>query len=274
MFLHSLKPLAFWYMVNYHILMIVKSNKIQELINKRSLLFADAYKTIIRSDHWLDGAGLPVSKPKADSQAFKTINPEYQRLFTYKNILLQVTRRSRDAISALNWRFVPNREMGSGTVTETINEQSIEVQQQEEPSSEEQALMLEADSALTVWWDEQGVWQKMQTAILYGLFARENEDSLSCSVVLRLFVPTRENSLIDGLEVLEASNLLSALRKIHLEIPNPLSSGVIRDADHIVTEGFVDSGNGKDAMLEVVTIENQQTIIKVTRVIALVLEAL
>ncbi len=241
----------------------MRPKPIDKAIETKKVCFEEAYKMIVLRDHWLDGKGLTISIPK--SKTGQGVKDKYAELFTAQNILLEVCQRSRDAVGKINWRFVPVRDLGTVTETEEVNGQTIEVKVPGTPNEDEQVLMQEADAALTVWWDEKKVWSKIKDAILYGLFARAAKHKTTSSVVIRLFVPSTANVEIDGVQALQASNLVDALRLIEVEVPSPLHSGVLRDENHIVQGAFLENPEAEARFLEEVYLEGGQTIIRVTR---------
>jgi len=155
---------------------------------------------------------------------------EIERIFAPVNAVAEVTQRHAAAVLGHEpaWSFAPVRPLKDG----------------EEPTAAEQALIAEAEAALTVWWDARGAHTTLQAACIALLLAGR--------APLRLFVPaglleTTETGLRVPTAPLDAS-----LARIYLETPDPTACRVVRDPLTLAEAGVYhyndDDGNERAEM--------------------------
>jgi len=162
-------------------------------------------------NHWRDGAGWlgqkpPVGTPERD--AFMTAVAEG---FVSENVTHEVVERHVNGVlgGEPDWGLVPTRPLGVG-----------EDGTPEAPNSQEQALIAEAEAALTVWWDRRKPFLTLQDALTTVLLARR--------AALRLLVPAGRR---DAQGRLVAADLGAALDLLYLDAPDPAACAVVADPD-------------------------------------------
>ncbi len=98
-----------------------------------------ARRFVVDGDHWQEGTGWIGPMPLAGSTGFAETYALIQKGFTFRNAVAEVTKRYTDGLvgTEADWSLTPVRGLKAG----------------EKPSTEEQALIDEAEAALTEWWD-------------------------------------------------------------------------------------------------------------------------
>lgn len=154
-------------------------------------------------DHWRDGDGWIGQQPPQEVR--DKVMAQIAAGFVSQNVSGEVVNRHRNGILGREprWGFVPRRALADG----------------EEPNDAERALMVEADAALTEWWDKRKPFQLAQRAVARVLAVER--------AVLRLYVPIGR---AEGGRV-AAADLATALDAIFPDLPEPGAAGVIEDAE-------------------------------------------
>lgn len=175
---------------------------------------------MIDGDHWLEGRGWVGPKFKEGSDGAEVALQEIQRQFVSKNTINEVCKRHRDSVTGQEpqWSFSTMRVMES----------------EEEPTGEEQALIDEANSLITQWFDGREIQREFQDAVKTLLWAKiSGNKSVS---PLRLYLPAIEleedGTLPDGLDDREL------IRKICLRRISPTQCGMVVDTHNNDVAGF------------------------------------
>lgn len=159
-------------------------------------------------DHWQDGAGW-IGPGAGDTG----ILPDIQRAFVSKNVVREVAERHMAGVVGIEprWALAVRRPLADD----------------EQPSTQEQALIDEAEALLTEWWDARRGHLLLQEAA--------TRLALAPRAVLRLYVPagnieqpTDTSAEPAGVPVSPAKQ---SLDRIYLTLPDVAQAGVAVDAD-------------------------------------------
>jgi hypothetical protein len=200
-------------------------------------------------DHWLDGvdgstdgAGWIGPRPSATETDYQSVLTEIRRAFISKNAVREVVERHIGGVVGQepSWKLTPRRALGKvpkkrdippaaptpaegdDPDVEELPDDAVQMVD-EEPNPAEQALIDEAETALTEWWDVRGAHGIIQDVIGTLLLARRG--------ILRLFVPpglTETNKQTGGLEI-PKNDLAQSLARIYIEGPDPTQATVVTD---------------------------------------------
>lgn len=179
-------------------------------------------KRMIEGDHWLDGRGWVGPKPPGDKapQVMAMIRDQ----FVWKNVVAEICRRHRDSVVGKepSWAMIVRRPLALD----------------EEPTEDEQALIQEAEAALTVWWDRQEALTAIQAAVLKLLWAKLGSSTRSVAP-LRLYLPTRMLEVgPTGERYVPRVTLQEAMEYIYIHEVSPLVGGVVYDSDGDPLAGY------------------------------------
>lgn len=192
---------------------------------------SDTAKTaarFIEGDHWQNGDGWTGPRPQSGSDGASIIMAEIQKAFTSRNAIAEVTGRHSGGVVGREpaWSLSPRRPMKDG----------------ETPTDQEQALIDEAEAALTAWWDERNMARTIYHAVFRLLFAGRSQT--------RIYVPP---GLLDAAEgeggqpvtVIRARDLADALSKLYVAVPDLGMSTVVTDPRTQRQVGiYVEQGEG------------------------------
>ena len=171
-------------------------------------------------DHWQDGKGWIGPAPSRGEDGFQEAMAAIEKGFTSKNIIAEVVDRhtggiiGREPSWGLTLREPPELDDNGDPV---------------DPADADQALIAEAEAALTEWWDERGVHGKFQEAVATLLWAQRS--------MLRLYIPRgllEEAPSGNGegsTTVVRASDLPEALGKLYLDHPEARAAATWEDPD-------------------------------------------
>lgn len=163
---------------------------------------------------WRDGEGWIGQRPPASSPQYQAQMDAIAAAQVGENVIAEVIGRHRAGVLGREprWGFVPRRDIPDG----------------EEPTAEEQALMGEADAALTGWWDRRKPLKALQSALATALLAER--------APLRLFVPAglrgEDGTIPAPVAAADAEGnprLAAALDLLFLDTPAPETAGVFTD---------------------------------------------
>lgn len=161
-------------------------------------------------DHWQAASGWVGPRPAVDDPEYATVLAEIAIAFVSSNKVREVIDRHMHAVIGRepNWGLTPRRALADG----------------EEPNADEQALIDEANAALTTWWDRRKVLRELQrAAITLLLFDR---------AAVRLFVPPGLTTEVGGRTVVQdTADLASAFDYLYLNRPGAACAGIITDED-------------------------------------------
>ncbi len=162
-----------------------------------------ANRLFMLGDHWQNGTAWIGPVVDAKSEFYEKIMRQIRRAFVSQNAIGEVASRHMSGVLGHepSWGFTVRRDLADG----------------EELTTEEQALIDEAESLLTQWFDRQRAHSLLQAATLQLLWATR--------APLRLYVP--EGKTVDG-QVPQVT-LQKALDYIFLEAPDVAQAVVVAD---------------------------------------------
>lgn len=137
--------------------------------------------TYYNGDHWRDGDGWVGPMPQPNEPNAQITAQQIQRAFVSRNTIAEVVNRHVNGVLGreLHWMMTPARPMPP---VEIVDEDTGETRTEEaRPTSQEQALIDEAEAALTQWWDRREVPEILQQMAASMLLTKRG--------VLRLYVP-------------------------------------------------------------------------------------
>jgi hypothetical protein len=199
-----------------------------------------ANKRLYDGDHWLDAAGWLGPRPGAGESGGAEVLLQIQRAFISKNAVREVVERHIGGVIGQEpaWKLTVRRSLGkvpkekqapkdeAFTISSRYSEigraqpltDTTEIEMvDEQPTPQEQALIDEAESALTEWWDARGAHGIVQDVVAALLLSKRG--------ALRLFVPP-------GLLVnnrVPKGDLAESLNRIYLHAPDPTQAAVVTD---------------------------------------------
>lgn len=176
-----------------------------------------ANKRLYAGDAWLDGLGWLGPRPSAGEADAASVLLEIRRAFVSKNAVKEVVNRHRGGVIGQEpqWKLTVRRALGK--VTE-VQDDGTTKEVDEQPTEAEQALIAEAEAALTEWWDERGAHGELKRATVAVLLAHRG--------LLRLFVPP--GLLING--SVPRADLTTSMGRVYLHAPDPTQATVTTDA--------------------------------------------
>lgn len=177
-----------------------------------------ANKRLYGGDHWgANGEGWIGPRPGAGEADAASVLLEIRRAFISKNAVKEVVNRHTGGVIGQEpqWKLTVRRALGK--VTE-VQDDGTTKEVDEQPNEIEQALIGEAEAALTSWWDERGAHGELKKATVAMLLAHRG--------LLRLFVPP--GLLVEGRVPL--ADLKTSLNRIYLHAPDPTQATVTTDA--------------------------------------------
>lgn len=182
--------------------------------------------------HWLNGDGWTGPRPPTDDLLTHTsIMAEVERSFISKNCIAETADRAHDGVLGreATWGFTPDRDMAAG----------------EAPNAAEAALISEANSVTTTWWDKRKGAKVFSEAVLNGILGSRG--------VARFFLP---RAFVDADGNLKPGTALQWARRISVEAPVPSSACVVEDPDTLRQFGvYAYKDKRQRELLEVVFIE-------------------
>lgn len=196
----------------------------------------DANKLYYDGDHWQNSEGWsgPILDPK--HEIYNQMLLEIQRAFVSKNTIKEVVQRHTSGVIGREpaWTMTLRRPLAKD----------------QKPSADEQALISEAESLLTGWWDARGAFKIIQDAAETVLWAERG--------ALRLFVPPDE--LEEGL--VPQAELPESINRIYLHHPEPKQAAVITDLKSMRQLGIYLYEEDKQQFGELVYLDGKETIIR------------
>lgn len=172
-------------------------------------------RAFVFGDHWQGGYGWIGPMPQSNDPGYAETFAEIYRGFTSRNVIGEVVFRHTSGVVGREprWGLALKRALATDEVMTT----------------QEQALIDEAEALLTQWWDMRRVHEWMQRYVTTLLYAGR--------ATLRLYVP---DGLLDGVtdaitgaarRVISAATVEEALSKIWLDHPLPEQATVAIDED-------------------------------------------
>jgi hypothetical protein len=191
-------------------------------------------------DHWQAGGGWIGPRPSAKDASDALL--EIQRAFVSQNAVAETVDRHVGGVIGREpaWSLTVSRPLAEG----------------EEPTDEEQALIAEAEAALTTWWDERGAHELLQQVCSTLLSASR--------APLRLYVPDGER---DAAGVIPAGDLPTSLARIFAEALAPEQATVLIDKRTMRPGGLYTYEEDKKAIAELSAVDrddvNRATVLRV-----------
>lgn len=167
---------------------------------------AEQASKFYHGDHWQYGAGWIGPYPAAAEEHGGLVMGAIERGFVSENKVKEVIDRHAGGVVGreANWYLVPDRDL----------------EEDEEPTDQERALIKRAEALLTAWWDKRGITGVLQDFVRNRLLTGRG--------VLRVFIPN--GKAVDGR--LPAAGTDRALRRyVWVEAPSPAQAGVISNPD-------------------------------------------
>lgn len=186
-------------------------------------------------DHWQGGEGWSGPRPVPGPGYAQTMD-EIRRAFVSKNGIKEIVGRHVAGVVGREptWGLTMRRPLAEG----------------EEPTPEEQALIKEAEAALTSWWDTRKAHQLIQKAVTTLL--------LSERAALRLFVPAGQ--LVDG--AVPLGDLATSLERIYLDHPAPAQAAMLTDTASMQEAGVYIYQAARRTVADVSYREGGETVIR------------
>ena len=212
-----------------------------EAAKKRLPSTPDSVKTAVLfrdGDHWQGGAAWTGPAPASNDKGATEVMTRIQREFVSSNVIAEVIERHANGAIGREpqWGYAVRQPMVEG----------------DEPTTQEQALIDEAEAAMTSWWDQRNIIGVLQesiaTAVVYG------------RAVLRLFVPP---ALVEGGVIQRQPTLADALNLIWLDGLVPDQAGVSRDKATMQACGvYVYTNDDKKEVAEVTFLDGLDTVVR------------
>lgn len=135
----------------------------------------------LAGDHWQDSNGYVGPRPQVGDNTFSPVMAAIRDAFVSRGATREITERHVNGVLGheLQWGFTLKRPMGKTTTTDPVTGQTK--QEDAQPTDQEDALIDEAETALTEWWDKCQVPKKLKDALAAALNTKRG--------VLRLYVP-------------------------------------------------------------------------------------
>lgn len=161
-------------------------------------------RLMAEGNHWLEGAGWVGPGPMPSDPTYSEIQRLIEKAFVSRNVIDEVVDRLVSAILGAEprWYWTPDRAM----------------EDDEDPTPEEQTLMDEVNTATTQWWDKKKVHAALKRQIYRMLVAQR--------CVWRLYLPKSDDA-----GNVTASDIEEAMDAVFLDIPDPETSGVWTDPE-------------------------------------------
>ncbi|ABX03211.1 MAG TPA: hypothetical protein DEF47_21710 [Herpetosiphon sp.] len=198
---------------------------------KSAVLFRDG-------DHWQGGAAWTGPAPASTDKGATEVMTRIQREFVSSNVIAEVIERHANGAVGREpqWSYALRRPL----------------LEEEQPNTQEQALLDEAEAAMTSWWDQRNVLGILQesiaTAVVHG------------RAVLRLFVPP---AVVEGGVIQRQPSLADALNLIWLDGLSPEQAGVSRDTATMQACGvYVYTNDAKQEVAEVTFLDGLDTVMR------------
>jgi hypothetical protein len=193
--------------------------------NKQHTGHLETVRKMLAGDHWLEGAGWTGPQPTESDKAAEVLRL-IERVFVSRNLIGEVCIRHRDAVAGDEgaWDFTVRRELGV-----TFGEDNTPTP--EKTTEAEDALITEANAAMTAWWDSSGVWAEIQDAVL-NLVAQGRG-------VIRLYIPREETvEQSDGSFIVPKADLETVIKSIYVVSADPESAGEVRSDERVRQGAF------------------------------------
>lgn len=201
-------------------------------------------------DHWRNGQGYIGQTPPKDDRNRPEIMEQIRCGFVSENTVKEIVDRHTGGVLGREpaWDYALRRALPDGTA----------------PTADEQALMDEADAAMTSWWDARKPRQALVHAVRLALLAKR--------ATLRIYVP---RGLLDDKGRLTRATLADALDAIRIHVPGVTEddvltitaltgSGIIRDPATEAECGVMTTKDAEQPIAETTFLTpEKQTVIRI-----------
>lgn len=153
----------------------------KKIIGSRASARSEINLAYYNGDHWQNKSGWTGPSPQQADVGYTATMTQIEKAFVSRNAVAEIVDRHTGGVLGreLQWKFNLKRPLGK--VSAVDPETGAETTEDEQPTDEEQALITEAEYALTTWWDKQKALGKFQDMVRMALLAKR--------AVLRLYVP-------------------------------------------------------------------------------------
>lgn len=197
-------------------------NEVAGAIKKQQHPQAPANQLFVDGDHWQGGQGWIGPTVQPNEEGGPQVVAEIKRGFVSRNATREVVIRHRDGVVGRepSWAYGPARPM----------------EDDEEPTEQEQAAIDEAEAAVTRWWNRRGVQRRLQDVV--DLLLHQGRGELRLLVPRGRLVRSEQPAQGDGdtttttvYQAPAVKDLEAALRLIYLDTPHPNSATVAEDPE-------------------------------------------
>lgn len=216
----------------------------KEALKRIAALQSDMLKVFLAfytNDHWQGGAGWSGPMPDSTDTNFAKVLAEIAKAFVSKNAVKEVVNRAVNGVIGREpaWGFTVRRALAEGDT----------------PTADEQALIDEAEAALTEWWDKRDLHITLQQALATSFLAGHGP--------LRLFVPPDE--VRDDGTIEERPDLALAFDLLWIHNPAATEATTTTDRRSMQKAGLYAYKEGKDTFVELSYLDEGATVIKVLK---------
>jgi hypothetical protein len=227
--------------------------KIRDRIREAVVPDTNINRALYDGDHWLGGDGWTGPRPQAGEPGSESVIAKIARAFVSKNVIREVCDRHAAGVIGREpaWKLSVRRPLGQ--VEQVQDDGTIEMVD-EAPTEQEQAMIDEAEAALTEVWDERGMLAVLQDALTWMLLAKRG--------IVRLYVPP---GLLQNGRVPQG-DLAESLKRIYVHAPSPEAAAVYTDPNTQLKAGLYSytDPETKAERAEIVALDDQgRTIIRV-----------
>lgn len=209
-------------------------------------------------DHWQAGNGWIGQRPDITDANYASVMAQIQTGFVSRNAIKEVVSRHISGVLGREpaWDYVLRRPLAEqrdkdGALLRGDNGQA----RREQPTVAEEALLREADTEMTAWWDQRkpfGVVREAAVSLVLG----------GCSV-LRVYVP---RGLRDNNGKVQRTKLADALTALRVHSPPVTAAGIVVDVDTEAEYGVYLFKRGNESYAEVSYLNDSgQTIIRIIK---------
>lgn len=220
----------------------------QALVQRNEDIIATKSRLFYSGDHWQKGDGWIGARPPSTDTS-SSVMADIQQAFVSENVIAEVVDRHTSGVVGREplWRYTLRRPQS----------------EEAPPTTKEQALIDEAEQAMTEWWDRRAPLLALQKAVV-GMLLRE-------SVALRLFVP---RGLLDTNGLVPSGDLRQSLQHIYLDVCTNGAARVVTDSDTQMEIGIFTYTRNEEQYAEVSFVDDTgMTLLRILSASGVVQEA-
>jgi hypothetical protein len=210
----------------------------------------DVNRAFVFGNHWQGGDGWIGPQPKPGEPGYDVTMQTLEKAFTSRNAIGEVVTRHAAGVFGRepDWSLVPRRPMKF----------------LEEPTNDEDELILEAEALLTGWWDKRRVHTRLQRAVSYVVWASRG--------AMRLYIP--EGLLFDDpekanptIKIAKAKDFEEALDLIYVSTPMYNEAVMAKDDATeaecgCVAYSYLGDDDKQESQAELSYLDGDQTVIR------------